>query len=144
MMQKQLLEQLQKNQKEFHDIILSAMQEYSYRFKRYGVDYTVALYALSDTINIDIVKSMIRKTDRVIELDEHFFCIIFDFVEADAGLKASENILAKIEPQIFGKKIFVSVVNSKDASSKEEHIRKLFDLLSYEIKNNIDDVPLVI
>ncbi|NPA65359.1 MAG: hypothetical protein GXO11_00610 [Epsilonproteobacteria bacterium] len=143
-MEKELLVKLDQNFQDYRQKLLQAMKEYSYRFKRYDVDYTVALYALSTPVDISFVENKIRKSDKAVLLDDGLIAILFDFVDAEGGLKASENILTELEPKMFGKKIFVSIVNSKDAQTKEEHIRKLFDLLRYEIKNDMTDIPLTI
>jgi hypothetical protein len=141
-MERALLDKIKTNYKIYEEKIIHEMDDYEYKHIRYNVDFSIAIYAATGKIDFDFIQNDIRKTDSAILLDDAIVSVLFDFVDSEGGLKASENLLTNLEPRMFGKKIFVSVVNSSDVSDKKEHARKLLNLLIYEIENNLEDVAM--
>ncbi len=141
-MQNKLIEQIIENYNGYKNSILRDIEEYSYRKVRYGIDFTVALFISQKDIDSLYIDGKIRDTDRVVKLDTNVVAVVFDFADEEAGFKATENILSKIEPSLFGIPLFVSVVNSHGMIDDDEQIRKLFDTLINEIKNHFDDVVM--
>ena len=141
-MERALLDKIKTNYKTYEEKIIHEMDDYDYKHIRYKVDFSIAIYAATGKIDFDFIQNDIRKTDSAVLLDDAIVSVLFDFVDSEGGLKASENLLTNLEPRMFGKKIFVSVVNSSDVSDKKEHARKLLNLLIYEIENNLEDVAM--
>ena len=141
-MEKELLQIIQKDFSSYKEKIEVVLDEYEYRLKRYKVNYALSIYAATGSWDIENVKNKVRKTDTVIELEEKIFAVVFDFVNDEYGIKACENLLSKIEPKMFGKKIYISVLNSKEQKNNDDLIRKVFDLLTFEVKNELCNVPL--
>ena len=141
-MQSKLIEQILENYNCYKNTILRNIEDYSYRKVRYSVDFTVALFMSERDLNADYIREKIRDTDSVLKLDHNLVAVVFDFATEDAGFKAAENLLSKIEPSLFGADIFISVSNSHGMIDDDEQIRKAFDTLITEIRNNFEDIPM--
>ncbi len=141
LMKNRLIKQIEENFTDYKRKILDNIQEYSYRKRRYGVDFTITLYISSKKIDLDIVKNYIRDTDKLIQLASNVIAVVFDFADEERGLKASENLLSLLEPRLFDEEIFISIVNSHDNFDEKEQVRHLLDLLIESIQNGYNDVP---
>lgn len=140
-MKTKLINQINENFGKYQEEILKHLEEYSYRKQRYGIDYTIALYISSKEIPKDIIKSYIRCTDRLIPLDANFVAVIFDFADEEKGLKASENLLSLIEPELFEEEIYLGVVSSHGDFDEKGSVRHALDLLIESIQSGCNDVP---
>ena len=138
----QLAEQILEHYNSYKNEILTKIVDFSYRKKRYSVDYTVALYMANASLDGTLIKNSIRDTDLAIKLDDNLYAVVFDFSKEEEGLKAAENLLVKIEPTLFGKKIFISVVNSIGIADDDGQIRKALNILVDEIHRHFDGVPM--
>jgi len=141
-MEKALLKKIEKNYSRYKDELLDVVTKYNYRYNRYNHSYSLVLFASTATIMQDFLLDLVRQTDRIVVFDKEFFGIVFDSVDEKAGLKASENILVNLEPAVFGKKIFVSVLNATEASDEDALVRKSLEVLINEIKLGVDDIPM--
>ncbi len=142
-MKNRLTEQILESYNCYKNEILGDLEEFSYRKKRYDVDFTIALFISSDKIDFDFIKESIRDTDKVIVLEHNFIAVVFDFATEESGLKATENLLTLLEPRLFSDEIYISVVNSHDRLDDDEHVRKALDLLIENITNGFKDIPRV-
>jgi len=140
-MKNRLTEQILENYNCYKNDILGEIEEFSYRKKRYEVDFTISLFISSEKIDFDFIEESIRDTDKAIVLDHNFIAVIFDFATEETGLKATENLLALLEPRLFSDEIYISVVNSHDRIDDDEHVRKALDLLIDNINNGFKDIP---
>ena len=132
-MKNKLIEQILENYNSYKNTILRNIEEYSYRKIRYSVDFTVALFIVEKELDSDFINEKVRDTDRVLKLDQNIVGIVFDFADEEAGFRATENILSKMEASLF-----VSVVNSSGMVDDDEQIRKAFDTLIDEIRNHCE------
>jgi hypothetical protein len=140
-MQQKLVEQILESYNSYKNTILVALEDYEYRKKRYGVEYTVALYITTKELSEETILKSVRDTDNVLFLSKNFVAVVFDFSDTQNGLKAAENLLMQLEPQMFHERIYVSVVNSKGTMDDDELVRHAFDLLIDEIKSGEDGIP---
>ena len=140
-MKNRLIEEISNRYRLYKDKILNEAQTYAYRKKRYGVDFTIAVFITTKNIDMTVVESNIRTTDRVILLEGNFIAIIFDFATVERGLKATENLYAQLEPTLFQSNTYIAVMNSSSTTDEDELVRKLFDLLIEEIENKESGVP---
>ena len=138
-----LIEQILENYNSYKNDILSALEEYNYRKKRYGVDFTVTLYISSKEIPVEIVKEDIRETDRLVGLEKNFIAVVFDFTDEEGGLKASENLLAMLEPKLCCSQIYIGVTNSFDSIDDDEQVRRALDILVESIQSGFNNVPRI-
>jgi len=138
-----LLEEIRNNRDNFEAKILDAIGESIYQCERYDVRFSLALGATySDKVDMTEFKNYTRETDRAILFDKHFVCIIFNFVDADKGIKAASNLLSKFEMQFFAQKVYLGVVNIEECSSAEKQVKQLFDIVEDAISNGMNNIPL--
>lgn len=140
-MKNRLTEQIVANYQDYKQKILDEIGKYSYRKRRYNVDFTIALYIASEEMSFDFIQEKIRDTDKLVALDTNFIAVVFDFATEDGGFKAAENLLALLEPRLFSGEIYISVVNSHEHADDNEHVHKALDLLIENINSGYNDVP---
>ncbi len=140
-MKNKLTEQILENYNCYKNSIVTAVEDFSYRKKRYGVDFTVALFISDAAIDDAFVQECVRDTDKVIKLNENFVAVVFDFATVETGLKAAENLMTALEPKLFDNELYVSVVNSENTLDDDEHIRKALDILIDNIASGYDRIP---
>ena len=141
-MKDKLIEQILEHYNRYKNEIIKEIGEYSYRKRRYNVDFTLALFMSEKRLQMQLMDSFIRDTDKLIVLDENLVCVAFDFSNEEKGLKATENLLTQLEPKHFEHRLFVSVENSNEYSDEDEQVRKLLDTLIEEIQNGFDRLPM--
>jgi hypothetical protein len=141
-MQKELLEQIRTNRKRYEETIINSIQDYIYNYDRYKANFTMAIGAACNNVDLESFSSMIRPTDKFIILDEQLCCVIFPFTDAEQGIKAASNLLSKFESQFFSEKIYLGVVNAEECSTPEGLISRLFDILKSSIENGMENMPL--
>ena len=141
-MQVELLDDLKENRKKYEQVVLESIKEYIYQNERYGINFTLALGATYSEIDMKGFASLIRESDKFIELDKHISCIVFPFTESADGVKATSNLLSKFESEFFSEKVYLSIVNAKDCETPGHQIQKLFDILKFSIKNGMENMPL--
>ncbi len=141
-MKDRLIEQILEHYNKYKNEIIKQIEEYSYRKRRYNVDFTLALFLAEKELQISLMASSIRDTDKLIVLEKNLACVAFDFSDEENGLKATENLLTRIEPKHFEHRLFVSVENSHDYSDEDEQVRRLLDTLIEEIQNGFDRLPM--
>jgi len=126
----------------YKNAILEEVEEYAYRNNRYNVNFTIALFISDKKLDLNLASKTIRDTDKAIVLEDNFLATVFDFSDSKSGFKAAENLLSKLEPQVFGGKIFVSIVSSEDSIDDDEQIRKALNILIDEISKKLDGIPI--
>lgn len=141
-MQKELLEDIRVNRKIYETKILESIKEFNYNHERYNANFTLAVGAICDEIDMEGFSQMIRETDKFIILDDHICCIVFPFTDAEQGLKAASNLLSEFEMKFFSQKIYIGIVNAAETSSPAKQIERLFDILKSSIENRMYNMPL--
>lgn len=120
---------------EYFEKIMDSLEEYSYRQKRYNVNFAVALVQHDMEISLEDFIQIKRKTDRYIRLENNLCCIIFDCVDIDSSQKAMKNIKAQLEGSSIDKEIFVRYISSVECENASKIVNSLFDMLE-EFKYN--------
>jgi uncharacterized membrane protein len=138
-----LAEQIIENYNQYKKEILTKIEAYAYRKKRYDVDFTISIMISTSAFHTQSIQEHIRDTDLMIVLAKNLVAVVFDFTNEEMGLKASENLMALIEPQMFDKHLFVSVVSSHNSLDDDEQVRKALDLLIEDITQGFDGVPVM-
>lgn len=78
---------------EHKEVVEKALQKDAYRFHRYNIPFSLAIFHSDTAEALQHLGNIIRISDTLIPLDEHFICIIFDCVDHFEGFKAAENML---------------------------------------------------
>lgn len=141
-MQKELLEQIRVNRKQYEEAILTSIKDDVYNYERYKANFSLAIGAACSNVDLENFSNMIRPTDKFIILDEYLCCVVFPFTDAQQGIKAASNLLSKFESQFFSEKIYLGVVNAQECSTPEGLISRLFDILKSSIENGMENMPL--
>ena len=110
--------------------------EFFYRYERYSANFTMAMLYSYDPLDASTFLKAIRESDKLLQLNKNLFCLVFDMTNQENGLKACENLLAVYEAEHFAQKIYASLVNAEEFSTKEAMESRLFALLNYAIKGN--------
>jgi len=85
-----------------------------------------------------MVTKMLRRTDKLISLNENLACVVFDSTSEDFYVKAAENLNKILENMDYKNNFFLSVADSEDFDFNYlEMINKLCDRLEYAVKNKL-------
>lgn len=141
-----ILEYIKSHKKELFETILNDISEYTYRNSRYNVCFSlVAVYCekeLSKDENEALIKKM-RKTDKLIHLNDNLCCIVLDGISAELCAKAAENINYTLLEINVNNKYYLSAADSEHYNPKYNNmVRALFDRLEYAIENNLDNIVI--
>ena len=141
-MQKEILENIRINRKIYETKILESIKDFTYNYERYGANFTLAIGAVCDEIDMEGFSELIRETDKFIILDNHICCIVFPFTDAEQGTKAASNLLNEFEMKFFSQKIYIGIINAAECSSPTRQIEGLFDILKSSVENGMNNIPL--
>jgi len=111
-------------------------QDYFYKYERYNNLFSMVLLYSHTPIEQDFLQKYLRQTDKLIQVQNNFYLIIFDRTSHDNGLKAVENLLYAYENKHFSQDLYISFVNTEgytDAQTMKVH---LLSFLNYAIKEN--------
>lgn len=67
-----------------------------YRYKRYNIPFSIAIFHSSIPHIEPYVVQTVRESDIVIPIDEHYVCVVFDCVAHADAYKAAENMIYKL------------------------------------------------
>lgn len=123
--------------KEYKHMLYEAIEHYDYRYRRYEHDYAITIiYTSDETVDLSKFTGIVRKTDAVMHLRNNLCTIIYDCVTPESAIKASYNLLAKIEESHSLSALFVVCAFSKEHISYKEIVKHLFHMLKYAIDTN--------
>ena len=141
-MNRTLIKHIRSNLDTYENELVTALESFSYKKERYGIDYSIAVGATLVDIDMKPFEKSIRKTDKFIYLDSSVCAIVFDFNDSEQGIKAASKMLTKFEMQFFSNKIFLGIINSEDETNVEQQVKKLFETLCYGITSGMSNMPL--
>lgn len=116
--------------------LLESAEEFSYRYERYKINYSIAIGHSMDEIDLTSMSSFIRSTDKFIVLSDNTCAILLDCANDASGIKAANNLLTKFQATAFGTLLYSAVVTASNYSTSEKMIRDLFHLIDFAIVNN--------
>lgn len=119
--------------------LLEEISDYDYRFTRYKISYSLAIAYTPEPTELTSLLPHIRKSDRFIPLNDHFHAVVFDFTDEEKAIKASNKLLTFFQYTYFSKSIFASVITADNHRTPDRMIAKLFDLVVYSIRHNLDN-----
>lgn len=120
--------------------LAQAIKDFSYRFKRYDVNYSMAIGYSPENIDMSPLSQHIRETDRFIVLDHNTCVVIFDCANDEAGTKAANNMLTRFEGTFFSTPLFTSIVTASNYENVSLMMDELFYLLNYAIEHNMKNI----
>ena len=135
-----MLNLVRNNRQNYLETIISSLNDYSYRNKRYQIDFAIAIGLCEESVDFSEFIENKRKTDKLILLEDNLCCAIFDCAPAESAIKATSNMLSEFQNKNSDKQIYTSIVNSRDYDSDKMMIDSLFDILEYSVDNDIHGV----
>ncbi|QOY53991.1 hypothetical protein HUE87_08805 [Candidatus Sulfurimonas marisnigri] len=132
-----MLNKVKNSRQQYHEKIISNLQDYSYRNKRYSIEFALA-FGLCDDSNdfYDFVNSK-RKTDKVIALEDNLCCVIIDCVSKEDAIKATSNLVHGFKSKKSKETLYSGVVSSIDYENDANIVASLLDILEYSISNDM-------
>lgn len=75
-------------------LVLDAISDKEYRYKRHGILYSLAAVYTECTESLCKLTDYLRETDDIIKISPMCFCICFDVTDTSGALKVSQNIIS--------------------------------------------------
>lgn len=122
--------------------ILDEIADFDYSFTRYNVNYSIALGYTKDKVDMGALNTHLRRTDRLVVLNEHLCAAIFDHTNDKGGIKAANHLLTYFQSAYFGKSLYACVVTTSNHTNPSKLVHDLFHLLDYSISKNMNNLIL--
>ncbi len=135
-----MINEIKENRSKYHDTIIAKIDDYFYKHKRYDQQFSLALGLTDIDIDLSVFAEHNRQTDLFIELEKYFCCEVFDGTDAESGIRAASNSLTGFEHHYYTKRIFVSIVYSKEYDTSSKMVNRALDILEYAYAHNMDNV----
>lgn len=113
--------------------LTQVLKSFNYQHNRYNVHYSVAVWRSNiEEIDINILSASIRKTDRVVHLNNGTYAVVFERTDTEAGIIAANNLLEFFESKFNSKPLFTAVVNT----SQFENVQGIVPDLVTKLQEN--------
>jgi hypothetical protein len=122
--------------------LLEEITDLNYAFTRYQINYSIAIGHTEEAIDMTPLSTYLRKSDRLVVLDEHLCAIIFNHTDDEGGIKAANNLLTYFQTSYFSKSLYACVVTASNHSDPSQAVHALFDLLNYAVSQNMNNLIL--
>jgi GGDEF domain-containing protein len=96
---------------ENRDLLENILQKDIYRFQRYDIPFSIAIFHALDVNVAEIISKAVRETDEVVPINNDYIIVIFGFVNHESAYKAAENTLYKLVNE-YPKKSFSAGLTS--------------------------------
>jgi hypothetical protein len=110
--------------------VIHALEEYSYRYKRYQINFALALcYCTKEETALAELVDIKRKTDRFLPLEKNLCCVVFDCIDNESSKKAARSLEIQIQEHCEDEECFMRVASSVEYESASIMCNVLFDAL---------------
>ncbi len=130
-----MLAEIKQNRQNYVQEIINNLDEYSYRNKRYQINFALALIYCTKDINLNEIIDVKRRTDRYISLDKNLSCVVFDCIDSDSSKKAASNLQRQVEESCLYEELYMEVITSMEYESASKMTNYLFDMLEEFLYN---------
>ncbi|ADR33008.1 hypothetical protein Sulku_0341 [Sulfuricurvum kujiense DSM 16994] len=138
-----MIDALQEHRLHYQETLFNAVNPYHYRFTRYHANYSVVLaYISEESGDLTACGDYLRGSDSIIYFRSNFCAIIFDSTNEEQGIKAANNVFSRVQARFFSKHFYMTVITATDEKSEFQMIHDLFDLMSYALEHNMDNLVL--
>jgi hypothetical protein len=125
----------------FQKQLLQEIQEYHYRFTRYHVNYSIVFaYISEEDGDLSACRGHIRESDKILFFQTNFCAMLFDNTNEEQGIKAANNLLARIQNRFFAKHLYMAIINATTEQSEFQMVHDLFDLLTFALEHRMDNL----
>jgi len=120
--------------------LIQAIKDFTYRYKRYGIKFSIAIGHTTDDIDLSSLSEHVRESDRFIVLNHNTCVIVLDCADDDCGIKAANNLLTLFQGNYFSGSMYTAIVTASNYDTSLLMVRELFYLLNYAIENNMNAI----
>lgn len=120
--------------------LTQAVKDFSYRFRRYEINYSIAIGHTPEAIDLSILSRHIRESDRFIILNHNTCAVILDCTSDTCGIKAANNLLTHFQGTFFSTPIYLGIVTASNYDTDSKMTHELFYLLDYAIEHNMNSI----
>lgn len=130
-----MLVEVKKSRQNYVQEIISNLDEYSYRNKRYHMNFALALIYCTKDISLNDIIDVKRRTDKYISLDKNLSCVVFDCIDSESSQRAALNLQKQVENSCLNEDLFMEVITSMEYESAPKMTNYLFDTLEEFLYN---------
>ncbi len=116
--------------------LVQTLKDFDYRYKRYQINYSIAIGYCSEDVNLSVLSDYIRSDDRFIVLDHHTCAIVFNYSNVQSGIQAANNILSHFHSTFVSAPLFGAVVTASNYDSVTQMVPELLNLLQDAIEHD--------
>lgn len=117
--------------------LIKTLKSYDYRYHRYQVDYSVAMWHCPTNINTDELTKLIRKTDQLVCLDDCTYAVVFDYTTPESSIQALNNLLEHYKCTYLLEPFSTTVLCASQFESVTEMVPQLLEVLNQSMKRPI-------
>lgn len=130
-----MLQIIKNSRPSYSQEIINKLDEYSYRNKRYQINFALALIYCKKDINLDEIIDIQRRTDKFIPLDKNLCCVVFDSIDYASSKKVASNLQKQVEESCLNEDLFIGVITSIEYESASKMTNYLFNMLERFLYN---------
>ena len=87
------------------------IKDFAYRYKRYEINYSIAIGHSPENVDFSQISEYIRETDRFIILDHNTCVVVLDGSDDIRGIKATNNLLTHFQVEFFATPVLLCDCN---------------------------------
>jgi len=130
-----MLAEIKENRQNYVEKIIDNLDEYSYRSKRYHINFAVAIVYCTKNIDLREIIDVKRRTDKYISLDKNLSCVVFDCIDSESSQRAALNLQNQVEESCLNEDLYMEVITSIEYESASKMTNYLFDTLEEFLYN---------
>ena len=119
--------------------ILELIDEKTYLFERYSINFAGVLIYSEDVLDPDFYQSHIRKSDRIAVLSENMLFIIYDVVDTQESMKAAQNLLYYHQEHFRDQSLYIVISPARQGETLMDMGSSLLILMNFVIEEQIHD-----
>ena len=112
--------------------------KYKYRFYRYGLQFSLLFCYAQEDFDLSPYSSLVRLTDSFVKLENNFYAVVHEGVNAEKSLTGGQNIIRRFKRDNHDKDIYMSAVSVTETSKDNDMVDQLFAALEMSIKENVE------
>jgi len=108
-----------------------------YTYERYHVDYTFALVYHEKDIELDLLGTYVRVSDKLVRINENLHFVIYNFTTQDDAYKASKNFLNNLDKHFQSTNSCIAIDAPVKTDSTHMVMNKLYQILQETKRNSV-------
>jgi hypothetical protein len=111
-----------------------------YTYERYNVDYTFALVYHEKDIELDLLGSYVRVSDKLVRISESLHFVIYNFTTQDDAYQASKNLLNNLDKHFDSTNSCIAIDAPVKTDSTHMVMNKLDQILQETKKSSVSRI----